>query len=252
LKSAVAGGAGELEMNTQHPTSNIQHPVPPRAGRFIGCSLLDVGCWVFLLFNLSLAAQTPTNVLPALSPAYPELPATFWEQHQSAIIVGGFAILAFAFFFLKVMLRPESPQILPPDVLARQTLAKLQSQPEDGKVLSEISQTLRRYISTAFEFPSGELTTAEFSAALSANNKIGSELAQTISSFLRECDERKFSPPDRVGVQASACPANESATPDTLKRELQPAATRALEIVALAEVATHRQDACATKNERRI
>ena len=48
--------------------------------------------------------------------------------------------------------------------------------------------------SIRLELPPGEFTTAEFSAALAASEKIGAELAQTISNFLRECDERKFSP----------------------------------------------------------
>src|ERR1017187_1555252 len=101
-----------MEMNIQHPTSNIQHPAPSCAGCFIGCSVLDVGCWMFLCFTfsaLSSFAQTSTNTLPPLAPAYPELPPTFWEQHESTILVAGFAVLAFAFFFLKLMLRPESP-----------------------------------------------------------------------------------------------------------------------------------------------
>ncbi len=35
-------------MNIQHPTSNIQHPTRRVCvGRFIGCSMLDVGCWMF-------------------------------------------------------------------------------------------------------------------------------------------------------------------------------------------------------------
>jgi hypothetical protein len=174
------------------------------------------------LSQSSLSAQT-TSALPRLAPAYPEMPPTFWEQHQSTIIVAGFAVLAFAFFFLKVMLRPESPVILPPEVAARQALAKLQSQPEGGKILSEISQVLRRYIAAAFPFSSGELTTAEFSAALAGNEKIGAELAQTIATFLRECDERKFSP-----VNPSA-PLN--------------AATRALEIISLAEKVRDLRDA---------
>ena len=63
------------------------------------------------------------NVLPALAPAYGEIPPTFWEQHQTTIIIASFAVLAFAFLFVKVMLRPESPRILPPETVARQALA---------------------------------------------------------------------------------------------------------------------------------
>jgi hypothetical protein len=190
LKSAVAGDADELEMNIPHPTSSIQHPVLACAGRLIGC-------WIilpFIFFGMSVSAQTSTNALPALSPAYPEMPPTFWEQHEPAIIVVGFSLLAVAFLFLRVWLRPETPMILPPEVLTRGALTQLLRQPEDGKLLSKVSRILRRYVAAAFELPGGELTTAEFSAALAGSEKVGAELAQIISSFLRECDERKFSP----------------------------------------------------------
>ena len=113
------------------------------------------------------------------------------------------------------MLRPESPKLLPPETVARQSLAKLQSQPEDGKLLSEVSQILRRYVSTAFALLPGEMTTAEFCTALVGHEKIGAELAQAISNLLRECDAQKF----------SSSPAGTSLN----------AATRALELIAGAE-----------------
>jgi hypothetical protein len=178
------------------------------------------------------ATAADTDALPALTPAYGELPPTFGELHQSTIIVGGFAFLAVAFLFLRIWLRPKTPVILPPEVLARRSLAKLQSQPEDGKALSEASQILRHYVSETFGLPNHELTTAEFCAATETSPQIGAELAGTISSFLRECDVRKFSP-----VKSTA-PLN--------------AAARALELVALTENATHRPAACATENDRRI
>jgi len=170
---------------------------------------------LLVLCTLPLCAQTGTNAPPKLVPAYGEIPETFWEQNQSTIIVAGFAFLAFAFLFLKVMLRPETPVVLPPDVVARQALSKLQSRPEDGKLLSEVSQILRRYIAAAFELPAAEMTTAEFSAAVAANEKIGKELAQLLLEFLSTCDERKFSP----------------------KMTAQPlgALNRALELIGLAE-----------------
>jgi hypothetical protein len=152
---------------------------------------------IFFVWFLSkgvLCAQTATNEIPPLSPAYPELPPTFWEQHQSIIIVAGFAVLAFAFFFLKVMLRPKAQKIFPPDFVARQALAKLQNEPEDGNILSAVSQILRRYVSETFNLPDNEPTTAEFCAAIQSNQQMGAELTEAISSFLRECDVRKFSP----------------------------------------------------------
>jgi len=146
-------------------------------------------------FALSLCAQTsPTNALAPLAPAYLEMQPTFWEQHGLAMLVGSFVLMALAGFAAWIIWQPKPPAIVPPAVLARETLEKLRRQPENGTVLSEISQALRRYLLTAFGFPVGEGTTSEFSAALAGNEKVGAELAQAVAGFLRECDERKFSP----------------------------------------------------------
>jgi hypothetical protein len=188
-------------MNIEQPTSNIRHPMIRPARARIGCSMFDVGCWMFLLLTfpaLTSFAQTASNALPDLAPAYGELPPTFWEQHQTAITIASFAFLAFIFLFVMTRLRPESPKILSPETVARQALAKLQGQPEDGDFLSEVSQILRRYVAAAFGLPAAEMTTAEFCTALAASGKIGVELAQNISSFLRDCDERKFSSSNAV------------------------------------------------------
>jgi hypothetical protein len=132
--------------------------------------------------------------LPALAPAYGELPPTLWERYQSVIIVTGLALLAMAFLILWMVLRPKTQVGLPPEAVARRALAKLSGQPEDGKLLSDVSQILRRYVCAAFELPDNEMTTAEFTARLAANEKIGAELAQMISDFLGICDKDKFSP----------------------------------------------------------
>ena len=139
------------------------------------------------------ANAADTNTLPTLVPAYGEIPPTFLGQHETAVIIGCFAFLAFAFLFLKAMFRPKSKRVLPPEIVARAALTKLQSQPEDGKLLSEVSQVLRRYVVAKFDLPAAELTTAEFCAALADHEKIGAELADSISAFLRECDKQKFS-----------------------------------------------------------
>jgi hypothetical protein len=50
------------------------------------------------------------------------------------------------------------------------------------------------------------LTTAEFCTALAADEKIGGELAQAISEFLRKCDRQKFSSSPAAGpLNAAAC-----------------------------------------------
>ena len=223
-------------MNIQHSTFNIQRSVLSPIGRAFGCSVLNVGCWMFL-FSLSsafsLSAQTSSNALPPLAPACPEMPPTFWQQqelaiqqHKSAVIISLSAVLVLAFLFLRVWLRKKSPKVLPPEIAARQALEKWRGQPEDGKALSEVSRILRRYISAAFGFPSGEMTTAEICAGISRDEKIGTELPLAISDFLRACDQRKFSPP------------KPAASLD--------AVDRALDFVSRVEVATCRQGACAT------
>jgi hypothetical protein len=73
-------------------------------------------------------------------------------------------------------------------------LAKLQGRPEDGKMLSEVSQILHHYLCTIFAMSPAEMTTAEFSNALTTNQAIGMEFAQKIAIFLQACDKDKFSP----------------------------------------------------------
>jgi hypothetical protein len=167
------------------------------------------------LLSSAVAKAADTNALPALAPAYGEMPPTFWEQHGTLVIAGGFAFVILAALVLWKLFQPKLAVILPPEILARAALAKLIGRPEDGKLLSDVSQILRRYVMAAFNFPAAELTTAEFCTALAGNDKIDTELADSISSFLRECDERKFS------TSPAAAPLN--------------AAARALELIASAE-----------------
>ena len=42
--------------NIQQPTSNTQHPMIA-IGSALGCSMLDVGCWMFSPFELALFQQ---------------------------------------------------------------------------------------------------------------------------------------------------------------------------------------------------
>ncbi len=176
-------------------------------------------------FAETLHAQ-PSNALPALVPAYAELPPTFLEQHEMIVIIGVFALIISVAFVVWKIFHPRPAPILPPEKITRDALARLQVQPEDGKLLSEVSQILRRYVGAVLQMPGAELTTAEFCSALARNEKIDSQLGESVSSFLCECDVRKFSP------AAGAAPVN--------------AVSRALEIVAQVENETHQQTARAT------
>ena len=155
-----------------------------------------------LAFSL-LAAQpafastnTPTNgEIPALRPPRPELAPTYWEQHSVGVVVcvGLFlALIGVAIWFLT---RPKPPVVVPPEVLARKALEPLAQRPEDGALLSQVSQILRHYVSAAFDLPPIELTTTEFCRAIAGHERVGPELAVALSEFLHQCDQRKFSPP---------------------------------------------------------
>jgi hypothetical protein len=48
----------EISENNQQPTTNIQNTVRPR---HIGCSVLDVGCWLFSVPAFHLNARRPDH-----------------------------------------------------------------------------------------------------------------------------------------------------------------------------------------------
>jgi hypothetical protein len=171
------------------------------------CLAIGIALGLGLTARLN-AATTPSD-LPALVPAYGELPPTFWQQHQSGIIIGIFAGLGFAFWLLKVLLRPESPVILPPETVARQSLAALQNHPEDGETLVAVAKILRRYISETWNLPEQGLTTTEFCADLAKRPAPDAELATAVTRLLREWDERKFSPAPTVAPLNAVTRASE-------------------------------------------
>lgn len=142
-----------------------------------------------------------------LSPPYPELPPTFWEQHSVWIVLAAVALLALVSFTAWWCLRAKPSLVLPPEVIARQDLEALRQRLEDGPTLSQVSRALRRYIAVAFELPTHELVTSEFSRLLAGHEKVGPELAAAVGEFLRRCDERKFAPsvsPASMGAAACA------------------------------------------------
>ena len=116
---------------------------------------------------------------------------------------GGFTLsLKFGALFLVLvcvavwfLLRRKPLALIPPEVEAVQALEPLRQQPEDGVVLSRVSQILRRYVVAAFDLPPGELTTTDFSRAIAGQGQVGPELSAALTEFLRQCDQRKFSPP---------------------------------------------------------
>jgi hypothetical protein len=151
---------------------------------------------VVIFFSLSLFAQTnseSTNASLKLLPPYGELPPTFWEQNAPAISFAGLGVVALAIFVLWLIFRTKPKIIIPPEAQAREALQKFREQPEDGAVLSRISQVLRNYFSAAFHLSPGELTTTEFCREISGSERVGAELSNAAADFLRESDARKFS-----------------------------------------------------------
>jgi hypothetical protein len=168
----------------------------------IGFRISDFGFRVltFSMAALRYSTFAATNIssgdeeLSKLRPPRGEIPPTFWERYNIWIIAAALVFLAVVGIMVWIVTRPKPPIIIPAEVRAKQALDPLLTRPEDGLVLSKVSQILRRYIAEAFALPRGELTTTEFCAMIAKHEGIGPELAGSISEFLRRCDERKFTP----------------------------------------------------------
>jgi hypothetical protein len=170
---------------------------PHRITDFLRASAFGFRISAAWLLASSAAAQNlqpPPIQIPALQPPRGEIPLTFWEQHGVLVVMAGVIMLAVIGAVVWLLTRPKPRAAVPPATAARQELNSLQHQPEDGAVLSRVSQVLRRYVIAAFGLPSGELTTAEFCRVVGGQEQVGPELAESLGGFLRQCDERKFAP----------------------------------------------------------
>ena len=156
-----------------------------------------IAALLLVLRAAGLLAQTNTNALdeiPPLRPLRGELPPSFFEQHGVSLLLAGFVLLILLLVAIWLFTLRRPPVVLPPEILARQALEALRSQPEDGALLSRVSQIIHRYLKAAFDLPPVESTTSEFCAEIAGHERVGPELAGAIADFLRRCDERKFSP----------------------------------------------------------
>jgi hypothetical protein len=170
-----------------------------------------VYCKAFLaglcvLFEISALARadfdaSPSDKIPPLLPPRGEIPPTFWEQHGTLVIVGSILTLAVISAAIWLLTRPRPPVVVPPGTQAREALQDLGKHPEDGKVLSCVSQIVRYYVAAAFALPEGELTTSEFCRLITGHEPIGQDLTNAICGLLRRCDDRKFAP---AGLQGTA------------------------------------------------
>ena len=185
-----------MKRNIEHSTFNIQRRRLARRV-LIGRWKLNVECSMFpsaiLFFFATLPLQVQTNALPALLPPYGELAPTFWEQHASSVMAAGLGLIALVAFGLWLFFRPKPKMIIPPEAQAWRALTALRQQPEDGVVLSRVSQVVQNYFIAAFQLAPGERTTTEFCREISSAENIGGELSTATAGFLRACDARKFS-----------------------------------------------------------
>ena len=159
-----------------------------------GLRTLAAAFWL-LAPALPLLAAAPISPedIPPLRPPHAELAPTFWEHYGAWVVILGLLLPALVCGVVWLLTRPKPPVVVPPEVQARQALEPLRHQPEDGALLSRVSQILRHYVAAAFDLPPGELTTAEFCAAIDGHAPIGPELSAVLTQFFRECDQRKFS-----------------------------------------------------------
>jgi hypothetical protein len=203
-----------MRMNNQHPTPNRRAPCS-RSVFDVECRALSFALVTTALPLFGQSSSDLTDSSAKLLPPYGELPPTYWEQNGTAVIAATLVFVALASFVVWWLLRPRPAVIVPPEAQARHALIPLLHRVEDGGVVSQVSQILRRYVIAAFKLPPGEPTTSEFCRAIEINSDISPELSSSLADFLRVCDERKFStqpPAESIG-----------------------AAPRALELVALAE-----------------
>jgi hypothetical protein len=147
------------------------------------------------LLLVALPATAAEEDIPPLAPPLPEILPSAWERFGWTLWIVVPFLLLLVTFGLWLILRPGKPPVLPaPAAQARSALRALQAQPESGDVLSQISQTLRRYLINTFWLSPKESTTRDFCQLLAAHERIGPVLAEGLGKFLRACDERKFAP----------------------------------------------------------
>jgi hypothetical protein len=171
---------------------------------------------------ISTSAFAGAEKIPPLQPPRGELPPTFWEAHGWAVAFGVVAAALLVELGILWLRRPQPAHVTPPEVLARRALEALRARPEDGELLVKVSRTLRWYVLHALGLPPGELTTAELQRALASRPDISAELAGGLGEFLRQCDERKFSPAPPPAPKGAVVAALEWV--DRIERQHRPVA----------------------------
>jgi hypothetical protein len=199
-----AAGTAEMFQPETAPVCRTDHQQSPpsafgfRASAFFRPSGFGLWIWPFLLlvpFALALPSSPDPNDIPPLRPPHGELPPGFWERYGPWSLAAVLLLVVLVAGILRLILRPKPPLLVPPAEAARTALEPLRQQPEDGALLSRVSQIVRHYFAAAFSLPPEELTTTEFCRALADTSRPGPELSTAVAEFLRQCDQRKFAAP---------------------------------------------------------
>jgi hypothetical protein len=167
-----------------------RHVRPPSETTTLLPHALRLLCFSFFI-NTTFGAS---DEIPPLRPARAEFHPSFWEQHGGWLVAAAIIIAGVAAFWRMLLRQPTTVPVTPPEELARRALESLRGRPEDGALIAEVSQIMRRCVISAFGLPLDELTTGELIKSLQSQRQSGHELADAISSFLRQCDECKFAP----------------------------------------------------------
>lgn len=162
------------------------------------------------LFAAQVVSGAPVSEeegMPKLLPPRGEIPPGFWEQYIWHVAAGGMVFLGLLALAAWCWTRPRAVAVLDPAKEALEQLEPLLGQPETGSVLTQVSQSVRRYFGSVFGLAAGELTTGEFAQGLAGGDPSRSDLAAAAVKFLRSCDERKFAsnpPRDPLGAVSGA------------------------------------------------
>src|SRR5437763_10917797 len=129
-----------------------------------------ISATAFWLLPVLLIAQTnfdSAEAIPPLRPPRGEIPPTFWEQYGHWMMIGVVLAIVLAGVAVWLLTRSKAGKTVPPHEQARRALEPLCAQPENGALLSKVSQILRHYVTAAFGLPGEELTTSEFCKMIS-------------------------------------------------------------------------------------
>jgi hypothetical protein len=152
------------------------------------------------------AAPDKSGKDQGLRPPKGLIPPSFWERYRIWVFAGAGVLLTAACGLIWYVRRPLPDPVIPPELQARRDLEAAAREPDPGVLLSHLSRILRHYVTQAFGLPQEELTTREFAFSLRNHPGIPEELVKTLTSFLQQCDERKFSPtpPDQPSEPVAA------------------------------------------------